>query len=350
MANSLAATNFCIRKTAADGSILYTGPFVPSDFVERQSLTLNAYAGYREGPARTARILVRSIQDVNTRVLALQAGDVDIAHALLPSDAAKLRLGGFQVYTFPFGRQNVLIMNNTRSPLDDVNVRRAVALAIDREALVAGVMDGIGSPAYALAPDNLGLAGLVNTQYYAPDEAQALLDAAGWVVGADGVRVRNGQRLQFTLGSYVQRAELGPLTVAIRDQLLDIGIETALETFPDINKTVAESTFDATMYSFVTVPFGDVNRALLQLYTPSGTNKDRYSNPQVNELFRQYNEASDPALRLTLLQQMQQYIGQDVPVVHVINPYQITATSARVQDFLAHPLENYKIDARLGIA
>ena len=350
MASSLAAFNFAIRKTAADGSILYTGPFVPADFVERQSLTLVAYPGYRDGGAKTARILVRSIQDVNTRVLALQAGDIDIAHALLPSDMPKLRAGGFQVHAFPFGRQNALILNVNRAPLDDVNVRRAVALAIDRDALVAGVMDGAATPAYALAPDTLGLQGLVNTQYYAPDEASALLDAAGWLAGADGIRVKNGQRLQFTIGSYAQRAELGPLATAMRDQLLDVGIEVPLEVYSDINKTVAENSFDAIMYSFITVPYGDVNRALLSLYTPSGTNKDRYSNPQVNALFQEYNQTQDSAQRLQLVGQIQTLIGQDSPVVHVVNPYQVSATSARVQNFLTHPLETYKVDAALASA
>jgi peptide/nickel transport system substrate-binding protein len=209
-------------------------------------------------------------------------------------------------------------------------------------------MDGYATPAYALAPDTLGLRGLVNTQLSDPDAARALLDAAGWTAGADGIRVKDGTRLTFTLGSYVQRAELEPLATAMRDQLLDVGIETRLEVYPDINKTVAESTFDATMYSYVTAPFGDVNRALLQLYTPSGTNRDRYSNPAVNKLFRQYNETADPSTRLDLLGQIQTLIGQDTPVVYVVNPYQITATSARVRGFQAHPLENYKIDGALA--
>jgi peptide/nickel transport system substrate-binding protein len=348
MASSLAAGNFAVRKNNPDGTVAYTGPYMPTEFVERQSVTLVAYQGYRGGPARTPRILVRSIQDVNTRVLALQAGDVDIAHALLPSDVAKLTAAGFQVHAFPFGRQNVLILNVTRAPLDDFLVRQAVALAVDREALVAGVMDGYATPAYALAPDTLGLRGLVNTQLSDPDAARALLDAAGWTAGADGIRVKDGTRLTFTLGSYVQRAELEPLATAMRDQLLDVGIETRLEVYPDINKTVAESTFDATMYSYVTAPFGDVNRALLQLYTPSGTNRDRYSNPAVNKLFRQYNETADPSTRLDLLGQIQTLIGQDTPVVYVVNPYQITATSARVRGFQAHPLENYKIDGALA--
>lgn len=349
MPSSLAAANFSIRKTAPDGSILYTGPFYPTDFVERQSVVLNAYQGYRGGPARSSRILVRSIQDVSTRTLALQAGDVDIAQSLLPSDVAKLRTAGFEAYAFPFGRQNDLILNNTRPPLDDVDVRRAISLAIDRETLVAGVMDGVGTPAYALAPDNLGLAGLVNTQYYNPAEAASLLDTAGWQVGSDGVRTKAGQRLTFVLGSYAQRPELEPLSVAIADQLREVGIDASLERFADINKTVAESTFDATMYSFVTAPFGDVNRALLQLYTPSGTNKDRYSNSAVNSLFQQYSQTADSATRIQLLGQIQNLIAQDTPVVYIINPYQIVGTSKRVQGMTPHPLENYRLDGNLSL-
>jgi ABC-type transport system substrate-binding protein len=124
-----------------------------------------------------------------------------------------------------------------------------------------------------------------------------------------------------------------------------------LETFADINTTVATNAFDATMYSYGVAPFGDLGGAIGTLYTPSGTNKDRYSNPRVNALFAQYNRTSDPQERLQLLgpEGVQGIIGQDVPVVYVVNPYQIVATTTRVAGYTPHPLENYKIDAALGV-
>lgn len=349
MANNLAAFNFVIKKVAPDGSLLFTGPYVPTELVERQSVTLTAYGGYRGGPARTSTISVRSILDTSTRALALQAGDVDLAYALLPSDVPRLQAGGFQVFAFPFGRTNDIILNVTRAPMDDLAVRRAIALAIDREALVAGIMDGYGSAAYGFAPDTLGLAGVVSTQYYDPAEAARTLDAAGWVSGSDGIRARGDQRLAFTLTSYTQRPELEPLTVAIRDQLRDVGMELALEVIQDVNKAAAENTFDAVTYSYNVAPFGDLSRALLSLYTPSGTNRDRYSNPRVNQLLQQYNATADPTVRVDLLEQMQVLIGQDVPVVYVLNPYQIVGASPRLQGYAPHPLDNYKIDAQLSI-
>jgi peptide/nickel transport system substrate-binding protein len=210
-------------------------------------------------------------------------------------------------------------------------------------------MNGMATPAYGFAPDNLGLTGVLGTQQYDPAQARSVLDAAGWTPGSDGIRAKGGKKLTFKLGSYASRAELAPLTIGIKDQLKSVGIDVSLETFTDINTVVATNAFDATLYSYGVAPFGELGGAVATLYTPAGTNKDRYSNPQVNTLFGQYNEASDPAQRQMLLDTTQTLIGQDIPVVYLVNPYQIVAASPRVVGYMPHPLENYKIDVGLGI-
>lgn len=344
----LASFNFSIKKIAPDGTILYTGPYQYEDYIERTSVTLRAYPGYRGGPPRSEVIRVRYIPDINARLLALQAGDVDMAYALLPSHISQLETAGFQVHNFPYGRQNDILLNVTRAPLDDVNVRRAISLAVDREVLVQGVMEGMATPAYGFAPENIGLKGILNTQKFDPTEADRLLDQAGWTKGTNGMRVKDGKPLAFTLGFYSDsRPELEPLATAIKDQLKAVGMDVGLEQFAKINTTVAENAFDATMYSYTVAPFGDLDRALASLYTPSSTNKDRYSNSQVNGSFEQYNQTVDPAERARVLQEIQKLIGEDVPVVYVVNPNQIVAASPKVKGYTPHPLENYKIDTEL---
>jgi peptide/nickel transport system substrate-binding protein len=347
--SNLASYSLTIKKLDPDGNPLYTGPFSYADWIAQQSMTLNAYSGYWGGPSGVRTIFVRYIPDVSARVLALEAGDVDIAHALLPTDVATLESAGFHVYNFPFGRQDDLLLNSTRRPLDDVNVRRAIAYAIDRNALVSGVMNGSATPATGFAADDIGLSGVIPTQQFDPVQARIALETAGWLQGADGIRTRNGQPLTFKLGAYASRAELAPLAVAIKDQLRAVGIDATLETFSDINTTVATNAFDATLYSYGVAPFGDLGGAIGLLYTPSGTNKERYANAQVNTLFAQYNQTSDTAQREMLLGSMQKLIGQDVPVVYLVNPNQIVATSSRVVGYTPHPLENYKIDNVLGL-
>ncbi len=344
----LASFNFSIKKVMPDGQILYTGPYKYEDYVERTSVTLRAYPGYRGGPPRSEVIRVRYIPDINARLLALQAGDVDMAYALLPSHISQLQAGGFQVHTFPYGRQNDIILNVTRAPLDDVNVRRAISLAVDREVLVQGVMEGMATPAYGFAPENIGLKSILNTQKFDPAEAERLLDQAGWTKETDGMRTKDGKPLAFTLGFYSDsRPELEPLATAIKDQLKAVGMDVGLEQVAKINTTVAENAFDATMYSYTVAPFGELDRALGALYTPSSTNKDRYSNSRVNELFERYNQTVDSGQRAQVLQEIQKLIGADVPVVYVVNPNQIVAASPNVKGYTPHPLENYKIDPAL---
>jgi peptide/nickel transport system substrate-binding protein len=349
--NNLAAYNFAIKKveTGSEEPPVYTGPYIFADYVPQQSITLRANHAYWGGAPGVETIRVRLIPDVAARVLALQSGDVDVAHALLPSDAEPLRGAGLQVHSFPFGRQDDILLNVNRAPLNDVGVRQAVAAAIDRQALVDGVLRGTGTPALGFAPENLGLSGVLHTQHFAPEDARAVLERSGWVPGGDGVRAKNGQRLAFKLGSYASRAELAPLAVAIKDQLRGVGMDVTLETFADINTTVATNAFDATLYSYGVAPFGDLGAAVATLYVPGGTNKDRYSNPQLNSLFGQYNQIADPGERQRMLSAMQELIGQDTPVVYLVNPYQIVATSPRVLGYTPHPLENYKIDAALAL-
>ncbi|MGH2551781.1 MAG: ABC transporter substrate-binding protein, partial [Thermomicrobiales bacterium] len=207
----------------------------------------------------------------------------------------------------------------------------------------------VGVAAYGLAPEGIGIEGIVRTQSFDSNQARQLLDAAGWIEGDGGIREKDGARLTFNLGYYQSRPELEGLAIAIQDQLKEIGVDATPLLDADINTTVAENTFDATLYSYGVAPNGDVDRALLSLYSPSGTNTDRYSNPAVNELIDQYRQASDPAERQALFEQTQIAIGDDVPVVYLINPYQIVGMSSDVTGFTPYPLENRKVDISLGL-
>ena len=137
--------------------------------------------------------------------------------------------------------------------------------------------------------------------------------------------------------------------VVVKDQLKAIGIDATLEKFADINTTVANSAFDATLYSYNPVPYADAGRGITQFYVASGTNANRYVNTAVNELYEQYKQTADLAARNAVLEKIQRAFGEDVPVVHVLNPNQIHAFSKKVKGYAPHPLENYKYHADISI-
>mgnify|MGYP001226544594 CR=1 FL=1 len=225
MLSGLANFYLIVKKVAADGSVVMTGQYRIENFVDQQSLTLRSYDAHRDGPARSPTVRVQRVTDVNSRVLALQAGDIGLAFALLPSQVSQLRAANLKVESFLFGRMNGIILNNTRPPLDDVKVRQAIAFAIDRDALVDGVLEGQGKPAYGLISKDWGFEDAVEVQRFDPEAAARLLDEAGWAASDDGQRSKDGRNLSFTLTFYKSRAELEPFAIVVRDQLKQVGID-----------------------------------------------------------------------------------------------------------------------------
>jgi peptide/nickel transport system substrate-binding protein len=346
MPANLASYDLTIKKVAPDGKVIYTGPYIITDYVETTSMSLMAYDGYKPQPAKIKNIQVRYIPDTSSRVLALQSGDIDMAFGLLPTNVAQLKSAGFNVFSFGNDNQTDMILNNTKAPLDDPVVRQAVSLGIDRDILVKSILQGEGSAAKAFVPD-LGIKGVVATQKSDPAEANRQLDAAGWQKGSDGIRTKGGQRLAMSLGFAVKRPEQPPMATAIKDQLQAIGMDVTLKQDPDVNTTVANNSFDAELYSSGHLPYADPAYWIAVLFTPNVNDKDRYDSKSVDSLFEQYNASSDQTQRQNLLEQMQQIWGDDVPVVYVADPNKIVATSKKVTGYVPHPLETYGIDTNL---
>ncbi|MGE3796071.1 MAG: ABC transporter substrate-binding protein [Dehalococcoidia bacterium] len=349
MARNLAAPNLAIKKAVTDTDFQFTGPFQVTAFTPRDSIELTAFEGYRGGPAGIKTIQARQVADTGARSLALQAGDVQIAQALLPSDVPKLKAANLNVFSAPWARQHMIILNVQQAPLDDAVVRRAFSLAIDRAALVNGVLEGVGAPAYGIAPEEIGFKSIVRTQKSDAAEARRILDAAGWKTGGDGIREKDGNRLSFKLGTYAGRAELEQFAVVIIDMAKAAGMEVTIEKFADVEQTLAANAFSATTYSIGSAAFGDLSRLLATLYTPSPRNKDRYSNERVNTAFQELLRSSDQARQDALLKDIQTWIGEDVPIVHLVNPYQVVGASKQVRNFEPHPLDSYKYHADMQL-
>ncbi|MEJ5221910.1 MAG: ABC transporter substrate-binding protein [Tepidiforma sp.] len=339
----LADATFAIKKALPGDQFLYTGPFRVTAFTAREAMTLEAYEGYRGGPAWVRTLQFRQVADTNARSLAVQSGDVELAQALLPSDVERLKSAGLQVYVASWARQHMIVLNVKAAPFDDPAVRRAFALAIDRQAMVKGIMEGAATPAYAFAPDGVGHEDLIDIQKFDAAEARRLLDAAGWKPGSDGVREKNGQRLAFKINTYAGRAELEQAAVVAVDMLKAVGMEASIEKVADIEKTIGENAFQAAAYSIGPAGFGELSRAIGLLYVPSSRNKDRYSNPTVNAAYDDYISTSDEARRKAALKTIQEQLASDVPIVYLFNPKQVVATAKKVKNFTPHPLDSYRV-------
>ena len=124
---------------------------------------------------------------------------------------------------------------NLKQPIvSDLQVRRAIAYATDRSEIINKVQHGSGIPADTDQQPHYSWAFTTDVSHYPydPAKAKALLDADGWKVGPDGIRVKNGQRLEFTLSTQTESSNGKATQTVLQRQWRDIGIQADVKNYP----------------------------------------------------------------------------------------------------------------------
>jgi peptide/nickel transport system substrate-binding protein len=233
-----------------------TGPFRFVSWEDGRQVIMDRFDAYNwappfyghSGKSNVARIVHRFIPDASTRVAALEAGEIDLVDATPILDMK--RLGDDKRYGtmtgnasgVPFG----LELNGSRGIFQDVRVRRALAMAVDRPALCDDLFFGLIGPSYGCLSATTPTYWPGVEKMYPPDTkaAMALLDEAGWKPGPDGIRVKDGQRLSAFYGA---PPPLEPDTaVELQGILRRVGFDLKVETitFARNQQLVFDNNFD----------------------------------------------------------------------------------------------------------
>ena len=296
-----------------------SGPYRLGRFELSRFLTLEANPAY-SGPApHVARIVVNFLEGING-LRALQSGEADIADLDFSTWDAALKLPGFQRKELPPPAVFSYIGLNFRNPdtpgFKDVRVRQAMADAIDQKLIISLLYHGSGSemhgslppePASMLAPD--ARAG----QYpvgYDPDRARALLQDAGWLPGADGIRVKDGRRFLFTLILPVESYN-APYEI-IQRNLQAVGIDMQISQIA-FGQVIALITGDplgwdahALLWTISPYPEGQ------SIFSSTGVNNNvGYSDPEMDRLTAAINTQAGDAASFAF----QDYVAQQQPLI-----------------------------------
>ncbi|MET1414416.1 ABC transporter substrate-binding protein [Roseibium sp. HPY-6] len=165
--------------------------------------------------------------DGQSLALAFASGELDLAFNL-PVESLSMFDGarGEAVKSFPVAYQYMMWMNTRHPALEDVRVRKAIDPAVNRDDLVAAAR--AGKPAIgAFATSYPFAASGPLTQDL--EAANALLDEAGWVKGDDGVRSKDGKRLELVLWAYPQRPDLVTFQPVVRAALAELGVSVTTQ-------------------------------------------------------------------------------------------------------------------------
>jgi peptide/nickel transport system substrate-binding protein len=229
--------------------IVGSGPFVYASQVPDQEVKFTSRDDYAWAPKTAANqgaayldsLTIRYLPEVGNRAGAVQTGQVDLARGLQPVDEEAVSGSGNQVLAVP-GLDltaNMAALRVGSGQLADVKVRQALGKAIDRQS----IKDTVLSDSYTVAASilNHGAPGFVDLSSdlaYDPEGAKALLEEAGWKVGSDGIREKDGKKLEITVTSSNNSVVIKPAFELIEQQWAQVGIKL-------VNRA-ADNTFLAT--------------------------------------------------------------------------------------------------------
>lgn len=315
--------------------VVGSGPFRLVEFRQGQRIVMERFDKFfLAGKPYLDRVIVNITPDMSSLMLGLERGDLQmLPFVSVPTDLRRLK-GNAQITLTSKGYEGIgpinwLAFNLERKPLNDVNVRKAIAHTVDRNFVAKALMGGFATPAEGPIVASSPFAATDVARYPLDlKKAVALLDEAGYKAGA------NGERFKLTI-DYLPGADDQQKTVAeyVRGQLKRVGITVdvrASADFPAWAKRIAAHDFDMTMD--LVFNWGDPIIGVHRTYLSSNirpivwTNTQSYRNPQVDELLDTAGGVLDPTKRKAYYSTFQKIVTDELPI-HFVNvvPYHTAA-------------------------
>lgn len=186
-----------------------------------------------QGPAKIDKLTLREIGDSSSAFLELKTGGVDLVNGIPTNMLAQYKsIKGAEFRDMPGDGIFYIAINTTAAPFTDINVREAVSLAIDRQAIVDYLYAGSGRVAQNFLIHSLPAADIPKKfdTRYDPKQAGELLDKAGWKMGADGIRSKDGKPLTVNLWTR-GTSEFKRMAEVLQAQFKVIGMNAKISTF-----------------------------------------------------------------------------------------------------------------------
>lgn len=318
--------------------VLGTGPYVLDEWIAGDHISFHAFKDYWRGEAAITNGKFVVITDNNASLIAMENGEVDITQTLSGSDLPLIEANPDLALKFSDtlcagGR---CILFNTEDPsgvFSDVRMRKAVAYAIDRQAIIDLAYDGIGEPALLTMIETM-------PEYptdwegipYDPAKAKQLVIDAGY---PDGVTVKIPT---------IDSAIYSKATIALQDQLAEVGITLEIELIERAawnQKILTEKDYGITYWAIV-LDYDDADAALYKFSSKNSSNYWNLKNEELDELLDKGRTLEIGEERSAIYRRALEIIdNEEVAVVHVQNPPRNVAHNAKLMCVVASPEQKY---------
>jgi peptide/nickel transport system substrate-binding protein len=329
-------TPLAMAPFGADPNVV-DGPYRFSSWSRGESVRLVANNRYWRGEPKVRVLDIRIVPDPSTNVVLLQSGQIDW-NLVAPVQWAFLRnkadIGFVRVPTAVVAG---IALNLAHAPLDDVRVRRAIAMAIDRSGIARRITLGrypvtnMLQPQFSWAYDRR-----VREPAYDPRAADALLEAAGWRRGSNGIRAKNGKALQLVYVAFPETASGVRIATEVQQQLHVVGIGVSIKSisnaqlFEPVSGTLALGDYDL---AYVPWTMGADPDDSSVLGCGGSSNYMRFCNREVDALESKALDTISQSARKAYYSRIGRIVAEQVPIVYLFNADYIYAVASRLHGF-----------------
>lgn len=300
-------------QTAVDAGC---GPYALSSYDRSTRITMKAFDDYYRGAPAIKDVTYTVMTDSSATLIAFESGDLDLVTVPLSSWNTVCENSSYQTALTPTTHISYIALNLSKAPFDNVDLRKAVAYAINKESCIIAAYENLADKAdFLLNPAAIELAPTEGTHYdYDPEKAKEFLVKAGY---PDGVDV--GEMLVYGSGYWPKYAEI------IQQNLADVGITVALRTM-DTSAVIQD--MKAGNYTMGTGGMTcDPQASFLARFCHSRMIEStavKFGDPWIDEKLDESDRELDPEKRAALIKEVNDYVMESaalLPVFYKTTPY-----------------------------
>lgn len=332
------------------GNVIGTGPYKAVSYDVKKQCVVERYDDYWQGTPALEGATFNIIADTNSLAMAQQSGETDVS-LTIPSTSLSLFEGNdrYVVDGATGSRGQIIWFNFENGFLNDVAVRKAISMSIDKESYANKLNNGASTPATGLFPDSTAYGGSDLQGYsYDLEGAKALLQQAGYKdTDNDGYLEKDGKKLSLRLCTYTTKAELPVFADALQATLKEVGIELTVESgsYDAVVEKQGSGDFDLMLVSMTMCPTGDPQYfSDLCLKTGGSANYGGYSNKEVDTLIDQLDREFDTDKRNALAKEIQQKVLDDAGYIVIGHAKFTNVLKSGVKNCETNPSEYYLIN------
>ena len=317
------------------------GPFRYAAWKRGDQVELERNPYYWRGQPKLERVILKLITDQSSTLAQMQTGELDLTNNVGESSLPRVqRMQDVRIVRRPSYTGNWLVLNLKSPQLSDRNVRLALRLGLDRRSLRDKLSHGAGGlqDGFLVTLDPSTRRPFTE---YDPAKANAMLDAAGWKLGSDDVRAKNGTRLSLVLAAIADPA-LSQLIEFVRSDWKRLGVELNVKRYPpavlfasyDQGGILETGRFDVISASYTEPQPPDIQDLFAcNRIPPAGQNMARFCDPRFDVLAAQYDRAYDETEREKLLTEALQVSDPDIAAIFLRSREDIFAVNKAVKNF-----------------